>query len=275
MIEKYLKNEFNSPEKLDQRGRNLKEKYIATEKQVLDHFDNYQFNKGIERIFDYIRDLNRYIVESEPWSLAKSETKQAELIGILKTLVRAILSINILLSPIIPETSEKVKQIFNHNKSDFGWKDPGETFTINKVEQLFPRVEINDFFADEKDEKKEEAEKMENQEKIEGLIDFEEFKKVKMVIAQVIEAEKVADADKLLKLTVDTKADQRTLVAGVATHYQPEDLLDKKIIIVKNLKPAKIRGILSQGMILAAVDSGGRPYIPIIPEDTPVGSELV
>jgi len=275
MIEKYLKNEFNLSEKLGQREKILKEKYSILEKQVLENFDNYQFNKGIEKIFEYIRDLNRYIVESEPWKLAKSASHKNELTGILKTLVRAILSVNILLSPMIPESSEKVQKIFNHSNPDFGWKDPGEIFKINKVEQLFPRVEIKDFFSDGKDEKKEEVKKMENQEKIEGLIDFKEFKKVKMVIAKVIEAEKVADADKLLKLTVDTNEDKRTLVAGVATHYQPEDLLNKKIIIVKNLKPAKIRGILSQGMILAAIGAGGRPYIPIIPEDTPVGSELV
>ncbi len=108
----------------------------------------------------------------------------------------------------------------------------------------------------------------------EGLITFDDFKKVEMVVAKVIEVEKVEKADKLLKLTVDTGTDTRTLVAGVALHYQPEDLKGKKIIIVKNLKPVKLRGILSQGMILAATAADGRPYIPVIPEETPVGALL-
>jgi methionyl-tRNA synthetase len=108
----------------------------------------------------------------------------------------------------------------------------------------------------------------------EGMITFGDFIKVEMVVAKVLDAEKVKKADKLLKLTVDTAADTRTLVAGIALYYQPEELKGKKIIIVKNLKPVKLRGILSQGMILAASGPDDRPYIPILPEETPVGAIL-
>ena len=97
---------------------------------------------------------------------------------------------------------------------------------------------------------------------------------MQMVVARVLAAEKVEKADKLLKLQIDTGGDTRTLVAGIALYYKPEDLVGRKIIIVKNLKPAKLRGILSQGMILAASDAGNRPYIPILPDDTPVGAIL-
>ena len=108
----------------------------------------------------------------------------------------------------------------------------------------------------------------------EGLIEIGDFKKVQMVVARVLAAEKVEKADKLLKLQIDTGGDTRTLVAGIALHYKPEDLVGRKIIIVKNLKPAKLRGILSQGMILAASDADNRPYIPFLPEETPVGAIL-
>ena len=111
--------------------------------------------------------------------------------------------------------------------------------------------------------------------KTEGLITFDEFKKVEMVVAKVLEAQKVEKADKLLQLRVDTGTDQRTLVAGVAEYYTPEDLIGKKILMVKNLQPAKIRGIISQGMILAASGPDNRPFIPIIPEETPIGASLV
>jgi len=107
-----------------------------------------------------------------------------------------------------------------------------------------------------------------------NIIGFKDFKKVEMVVAMILEAEKVENADRLLKLEVDTGEDKRTLVAGVAEYYTPEELVGRKIIIVKNLKPAKIRGVHSKGMILAASDAKGRPFIPIIPEETPVGAIL-
>jgi methionyl-tRNA synthetase len=109
---------------------------------------------------------------------------------------------------------------------------------------------------------------------VEGLIEIQDFKKVQMVVARVLAAEKVEKADKLLKLQIDTGGDTRTLVAGIALYYKPEELVGRKIIIVKNLKPAKLRGILSQGMILAASDADNRPYIPILPDETPVGAIL-
>lgn len=108
-----------------------------------------------------------------------------------------------------------------------------------------------------------------------GIISFEEFKKVKMVVAKVLAADKVMGADKLLKLEVDTGTDQRTLVAGIALYYKPEEMVNKKIIIVKNLQSIQLRGITSQGMILAASGENKRPIIPIIPEETPVGAELL
>lgn len=273
MIEKYLNNEFKQQTQYSEKEEQIKKEYIELEKGVIEFFDSYQYNKGLKKIFDFINYLNRYIVESEPWNLAKSKENIKKLNGILKTLVRAILSINTLLSPVIPETSEKIKKIFNFYESNFGWKDPGEIFKINKVEQLFPRVSNKDFFGDENIE---EEKKMENEKtyKDEGLISFEYFKKVEMVVAKVIDAKKVENTDKLLELIVDTGTDKRTLIAGIAQCYKAEDLKNKKIIIVKNLKPVKLRGILSHGMILAASDTNGRPYIPIIPEETPVGAIL-
>jgi methionyl-tRNA synthetase len=146
-------------------------------------------------------------------------------------------------------------------------------------------VDIKDFFADEQEKEKKVEKKKVNESKpkeqkkeedkaTEGLITFDEFQKVQMVTAKVVDAEPHPNADRLLKLTVDTGTDERTLVAGIAKYYTPEELKGKKIIIVKNLKPVKLRGILSQGMILAASTADGRPYIPIVPEETPVGAIL-
>lgn len=109
---------------------------------------------------------------------------------------------------------------------------------------------------------------------VDDTIVFEDFQKVRMVVAKVMDAQNHPNADRLLVLTVDTGSDERTLVAGVAQYYKPEDLKGKKIIIVKNLKPVKLRGILSRGMILAASGPDGRPYIPVVPDETPVGANL-
>jgi len=271
MIDKYFSGQFTSPAVYGPKENALAETYRALESEVIDLYEQYQYNRGLEKVFEYISLLNKYIVESCPWDLAKSEADRPKLAGVLKTLIRAILSVNVLLSPVLPQTSEKVRRIFNYPETGFGWKDPGETFNIGPVEQLFPRVNPEDFFSDEV---KPEAKKMDDKESTEGLIEFADFKKVEMVVARVLKAEKVEKADKLLLLSVDTGSDQRTLVAGVALYYKPEDLIDRKIIIVKNLKPAKIRGIESRGMILAASDKEGRPFIPLLPEETPLGAIL-
>lgn len=307
MTDKYFDQAFKTVAQYSEKEKKLEEQYLQLEKEVIDYFDNYQFNRGLEKIFEYISGLNKYIVEAEPWNLAKDENKTNVLAGVLKTVIRAILSVNTLLAPVIPVTAEKIKRIFNYSAPGFGWKDPGEAFSINPVEQLFPRVDAKDFFGVAADEKQTRTEtnklkepkllkqpkeaitpKIEKTTEIkeiikeiktgetlpDGLITFDEFKKVEMVVAQVKEAKKVDKADKLLELTVDTGTDTRTLVAGIALYYQPDELVNKKIIIVKNLKPAKLRGILSHGMILAASTPDGRPFIPIIPEETPVGAIL-
>lgn len=277
MIGKYLKNKFSGKAVTGPGEEEIKEKYIKLEKVVTEFFDDYKFNRGIEKIFEYIGSLNKYIVEKQPWALASDDSKRDELEGVLLTLVRAILSVNSLLYPIIPETSDNVAEMLNNKTICFGWKDHGDNFTIKEAAPLFPRVDLKDFLKSEEVEVKKEKpgiEKKENNEMEDGLIGFDDFKKVEMVVALVTNGEKLENADKLLKLEVDTGSDNRTLVAGIALYYSPEELIGKKIIIVKNLKPVKLRGVLSQGMILAASDKDGRPFIPEIPEETPVGAIL-
>ncbi len=277
MVSRYFENQFPGTAEYSDLEEEIKETYLELESEVRSQFDQYMFNRGLERIMEYVNRLNRYIVESEPWKLAADETQRARLEAILKTLVRAILSVNSLLAPVIPHSAARVRGFFNHEDLQFGWKDWGEKFSVRNTEPLFPRVDPKEFFAEELAKQKPPQPKKEKTmtdtpQTPEGIISFDEFKKVRMVVAQVTAAEKVENADKLLQLTVSTGEESRTLVAGVAQYYTPEELVGRKIIIVANLKPAKIRGIVSQGMILAATDADRRPYIPVIPEDTPIGS---
>lgn len=277
MVSRYFSNRFPGQAEYSAAEEELREDYLELENEVRSHFDAYAFNRGLERIMEYVNRLNRYIVESEPWKMAGQEALHPRLEAVLKTLVRAILSANALLAPVIPRSAARVRDFFNHANEGFGWKDPGEKFAVRDVEPLFPRVDPKQFFAEELQESHpspspKEAQMNEKPQTPEGIISFDEFKKVRMVVARVVAAEKVEKTDKLLCLTVDTDSDTRTLVAGIAQYYTPEELVDRKIIIVANLQPATIRGIESRGMILAASDKDGRPYIPVIPEETPVGA---
>jgi methionyl-tRNA synthetase len=268
MIEKYFANSFQDAALYTGKEEEIRQRYCELENGVLDCFDQYQFNRGLESIFEYVNQLNRYIVEAQPWNLAKETENLPRLAAVLKTLARAILSVNTLLSPILPETAAKVRAIFNSPELELGWKNLPEAFAINPGAQLFPRVDSKVFFG--------EVPQGDAVPQVDptGLIEIQDFKKVQMVVARVLAAEKVQKADKLLQLKIDTGSDTRTLVAGIAQYYKPEELIGRKIIIVKNLKPAKLRGILSQGMILAASDAANRPYIPVLPDDTPVGAIL-
>ncbi|MCJ7525631.1 MAG: methionine--tRNA ligase, partial [Candidatus Aminicenantes bacterium] len=256
MIDKYFNKSFQDAGLYTEKEQDIQNGYLELEKKVLDNFDQYQFNRGLEEIFEFINRLNRYIVDAQPWNLAKDQTNLPRLAGVLKTLARAILSVNTLLSPVLPDTTAKVRAIFNSVDLELGWKKLPETFAINPGEQLFPRVDSKVFFGET-----EASPSLSNVQDVANanVIEIEDFKKVQMVVAMVLEAEKVEKADKLLKLKIDTGDGTRTLVAGIAQYYKPEDLVGRKIIIVKNLKPAKLRGILSQGMILAASDAGNRP----------------
>ncbi|MBU4268380.1 MAG: methionine--tRNA ligase [Acidobacteria bacterium] len=271
MIEKYFNKSFQDQGLYTEKEEDIQNGYLELEKKVLDNFDQYQFNRGLEDIFEFINRLNRYIVDAQPWNLAKDQANLPRLAGVLKTLARAILSVNTLLSPVLADTAAKVRAIFNASDVALGWKKLPETFVINQGAQLFPRVDSKVFFGEaETSPPPTAAPEVSDQ----GLIEIQDFKKVQMVVARVLEAQKVEKADKLLQLKIDTGSDTRTLVAGIALYYKPEDLVGRKIIVVKNLKPAKLRGILSQGMILAASDADDRPYIPILPDDTPIGAIL-
>ncbi len=284
MIEKYFANRLPAAGAYGPAEAAVGADYRALEKRVLELFDGYQFNRGLEEIMALVNRLNRYIVEVQPWALAKDEAQQPRLAAVLKTLARAILSVNALLAPVMPRAAARVRALFRHDDAAIGWKDPGESFAVQPAEPLFPRVDAKTFFADVPAEAPagpgpEEKKTMDHSDApppapADGLIGIDDFKKVQLTVGRVASAQKVEQADKLLQLTVDIGSETRTLVAGIAQHYAPEDLVGRRLIIVKNLKPAKLRGILSQGMILAASGPDGRPYIPFLPEETPLGAML-
>lgn len=213
-----------------------------------------EFNTALSAIMDAVSAADKYINENVPWELAKKgDTKKlAEVLG---NVYQAIKDITELLTPFIPSTCEKIKR-----QMGFGKKKVGE------AENLFPRIET-------KESKMETSITNDQQLTTNDQIDITDFAKIDLRVAEVKFAEKVEGADKLLKLQIGLGGETRQIVAGIAKHYSPESLIGKKIVVVANLKPAKLRGIESQGMLLAA--SNAESVIILSPEkDIPAGSKV-
>lgn len=238
------------------------------------------FNNALEDIWVIIRRMNKYIDETMPWVLAKEEANKPKLAGVLYTLAEAIRIVSIMIEPFMPQTPEKIWAQFGIERGDVTAWDTIHTFgtltrtlTAKKGENMFPRIDKEKELAileaevptAEKQEepkaeakaasKKVEAKKEEVQEVSEITID--DFAKVELKIGEVIECEKVPKADKLLVSKIKIGEEVRQIVSGIAAYYTPEEFIGKKVVVVTNLKPVKLRGILSQGMVLCASDDNG------------------
>ena len=238
------------------------------------------FNNALEDIWVIIRRMNKYIDETMPWVLAKEEANKPKLAGVLYTLAEAIRIVSIMIEPFMPRTPEKIWVQFGIERGDVTAWDTIHTFgtltrtlTAKKGENMFPRIDKEKELAileaevpttENKEEpkaeakaanKKAEAKKEEVQEVSEITID--DFAKVELKIGEVIECEKVPKADKLLVSKIKIGEEVRQIVSGIAAYYTPEEFVGKKVVVVTNLKPVKLRGILSQGMVLCASDDNG------------------
>ncbi|MEG2638027.1 MAG: methionine--tRNA ligase [Clostridiales bacterium] len=275
MLEKFQGGKVLQPQEKTEFDDELMELFKNVPQEMADAMEKLEFNNALAAIWKIVSKANKYIDEAAPWALNKNGDT-AKLATVLYNMAEALRFSTIMLSPFMPKTPAKVwaqlgisenTEIQTWDSLEYG-KIPENT-TVDRGEPIFPRLEvIKDEEADaqkaeaaklkaEKKAKKE-AEQAAKKAKSEGPkeeITIEDFAKIDLRVATVLEAEKVEGADKLLKLQIKIGEEQRQLVAGVAQHYAPEDLVGKNVVVVANLKPAKLRGIESQGMILAASDS--------------------
>ena len=262
----------------------FKEIYTKAEENL----NALQFPTALTEIWKGVSRLNKYIDETAPWVLAKeietNEESRKRLAGVMYTLLEGIRIISILIEPFMPRTPEKIwTQVGLSGKPDLtAWEQanvwglyPVAT-AVEKGEALFPRIDMKtEMEALEKleAEMKQAAAPAEEAKEPDNLITIEDFAKVQMKVAQVLAAEKVEGADKLLKLQLDIGSETRQVVSGIAKQYAPEDMIGKKVVLITNLKPAKLRGIESQGMILAAT-KGKKLTLVTIDGDIPAGAEI-
>lgn len=238
----------------------LKTFALNTVKKIEKCFETYRVADAVEAVLNLAKRSNKYIDETTPWALAKDEASLPRLGTVLYNLLEAIRYIAVLLSPFMPETSEKIFAQMNCDIKDydslenFGALKSGEK--VGKAEALFARIDTEKMLAEiaEKQEAAAKAEEAAKPKEIEGLaqIEFDDFAKVELRVATVTECEPIKKAKKLLKIMVnDGTAEPRQIVSGIAPWYKPEDLIGKNVIIVANLKPAKLCGEISNGMLLA------------------------
>jgi methionyl-tRNA synthetase len=223
-----------------------------------DAIDNMKLDRGLEAVMNAVRAGNRYFEQTAPWKLAKDENPE-RLNTVLYSAAELLNIVSALLSPVMPEKMCELRKALgvttDVNINQFAeWGTLASGIEIADPGSLFPRIDTKKSDGKEKQQpKKEKKQKSgKNSEKDAGLITIDKFFETKLKTAKVLEAEKVEGADKLLKLQIDLGSEQRQIVAGIAEYYTPEELIGKTVVVVANLQPAKIRGIESNGMLLAA-----------------------
>jgi methionyl-tRNA synthetase len=253
-----------SPEPLD-------EELKATARAVPDEVDaalnNFEFARALTAIWRLVNRANKYIEETAPWALAKDPLKKPRLQTVLYNLAEAMRQATIMVGPFMPGVPARVWEQLGlaHVPAAHTWESlatwggiPAGT-RVKRGPALFPRIELDEQEGEDQvtlQEKPATSPAVKEDTAVKPVaeeITIEDFARLKLRVAEVLAAEKVANADRLLKLEVKVGDERRTIVAGIARYYRPEELVGKKVVIVANLKPAKIKGIVSQGMVLAAV----------------------
>ena len=273
MTNKYFDGTVTKGEIFDDFDKEL----IATAKESIEKYhslmDIYHNAEAVDAIMALAKRCNKYIDETAPWALAKDETQKDRLNAVMYNLLECIRLLSIMLYPIMPDSCESIKkQICNSNNAlEFGVTD---SFTVGAASPLFARIDTEKVLAEianEQAKKQAEKEKAENVATV-AQIGIEDFAKVELTAGKIIDCEPVPKAKKLLKLTIFDGNKNRTVASGIAKFYTPDELKGKTVILVSNLKPAKLCGIESQGMILAA--DCGEDVKVIFLEDIEAGSKI-
>ena len=246
MVKSYCKGKIPQPSSYEESDEKLKSEAINCGEDVFEHIKKINLNQSIDQILKLVRSTNRYIENQAPWNLAK-EGNQERLETVLYVGCEVLRILSALFYPLLPNKSLRIRELLGLSGEElnpslekakiWGVLKPG--IKVGNPESLFPRIQI--------------GVKVKKEEAI-AKISFEEFSKIDFRVAEVKEAQKVKGADKLLKLKIDLGSEKREIVAAVAKAYSPEEMIGKKIVVVTNLKPTRIRGIESKGMLLAAID---------------------
>ena len=286
MQNKYFNGVISNPlerEPIDDELINLA---IDTPKRVEAKMDTLHVGDAIDEIFTLLKRCNKYIDETTPWALGKDESKKDRLATVLYNLLESIRIAAVLLSSYMPETAEKILDELSTSERDaasleeFGNLECGHTVD-SKPEILFARIDAKEFMEQLAKDKAEEAKKeakaakkeAKKEEKEVSEIGIEDFAKVELKVGTIVSAEKHPKAERLLVEQIDLGNETRQIVSGIAKNFKPEEIVGKKVIVVTNLKPVKLRGVESQGMILCASNEEDLDILTIV-KDLPNGTKV-
>ncbi len=255
-------------EKIDDELLKLISEYPA---KISSLFENYKIKEGVLEIMNLARAGNKYFNDSEPWKTVKSDKEKCA--TTLNICLQTIYTLAELFFPVIPGSSEKLFKMLN--TKPIGWNESGksnleEGHKLNEANILFPKIE--DEIIEKQMENLETSKAQEP--KPDQQISYDEFMKVQLKVAEVIEAEKVEKSEKLLKLKVRLSNEERQIIAGLAKSFSPEEILGKKLVIVANLKPAKLMGLMSEGMVLAVENEEGKLEVLSVPASVKSGTRV-
>lgn len=276
MILGYQKGVLEAGAEENEADRTIRERFETLKVAVAAHYEDAAPSKALEEIWLYVNAVNKYLADNEPWKRAQDETKKERLARILYQTAAAIKGVSYLVYPVMPESAQKVWQMLGETGpiaekryAEYRFQDMKTGVKIQRPQPLFPRVSLKDFLLEETPA----APTPKKEEKMD-IITFDEFKRMDLRVGEILSAEKVPGTDKLLKIEINIGTEKRTMVAGVADVYAPEDMVGKKLIVIVNLKPAVIRGIESQAMLLAAETGDGKAIIPFFDRDIPAGAKV-
>lgn len=277
MIEKYNSGIVPDAKLEDEYDKSLKEVALAAADRVEAEMDKFAFHSALEEIWVLVRRANKYIDEKMPWVLAKDEAERDNLDTCLHNLAESIRIVSILIYPFMHSTSDEIRKQMGLWYADVTWEDAKEfemmyQEKVKKGKPLFPRIDI--------EKELEELEKMKESSEIDDEniplelkpeIVYDDFDKIDLRVGEIIKAEKHPKADKLLVFQVKMGTEKRQIISGVAEHFTPDEMLGKKVAVVANLKPRKLRGLESKGMILFA-DNGDK--LELVKTDAPDGEVI-
>ncbi len=266
--------------------------------EFLRRFDNFEFSQALETLWNVIGRIDKMITDSKPWELVKDENQTETLNAVLYRAAETLRWLCVLLYPVMPESAQKIyvqiglsADVSQFNPENLKYGELEEGIEIGETEAVFPRIDKNKVMTEIEKEKikdgsQKTVEEKQNEIKIEAeekseednYISIEDFAKVELRVGEIKVAEKVPNADKLLRFEIDLGEEKpRQILAGLAEYYEPEKLIGRKVVVVANLKPRKMRGFESQGMICAASledGTGENPAIATFTENVDIGARL-
>jgi len=281
MIEKYFDGKIPayiaSETEVDTSLENMAQETVE---QVEEAMEKLQFSVALTAIWKYISRTNKYIDETEPWVLAKDENQKERLGNVMAHLAESLRKIAVLLKPFLTKTPESIFSQLNITDTALHeWNSLYEDgkikagTVVQKDKPIFPRLDAEEETQVIKEMMQQTTQEQEEAEEDgKAQVDYDDFMKVDLRVGEVVRAEKMKNADKLLKLQLDLGKEKRQIISGIAKYYQPEELIGKKVICVTNLKPVKLRGQMSEGMVLSGEDENGNLSLATVESDLPNGS---